>query len=140
MSARFLHGEASFVINNCLELILGGCLSYFPTVLANHLALLRWPFPRQLIIWSPSIVILNSDTFHLHLKNNFHSSPSLPFKILLSNLHGLMGALYSTYCFLVLPFFLSSHPSTGVHRVNPLYVGSSVSLVCVMTCSLLVWL
>lgn len=98
----------SFVINNCLELILRGCLSYFPTVLANqdHLALPRWPFQRQLIMWSPSMVILNSNTFHLHLKNNFHSSPSLSFKILLSNLHGLMGSLYSTYCYLVLTFFL----------------------------------
>lgn len=57
-------------------------------------------------MWSPSMVILNSNTFHLHLKNNFHSSPSLSFKILLSNLHGLMGSLYSTYCYLVLPFFL----------------------------------
>lgn len=64
------------------------------------------PFPRQLIIWSPSKVILNSDTFHLRLKNNFHSSPSLPFKILLSNLHGLLNSLYSIYCYLVLPFFL----------------------------------
>lgn len=57
-------------------------------------------------MWSPSVVILNSNTFHLHLKNNFHSSLSLSFKILLSNLHGLMGSLYSTYCHLVLPFFL----------------------------------
>lgn len=85
-----------------MELILGSCLSSFPIVLAVP----RWPFPRQLIVWSPSMVILNSDTFHLQLKNNFHSSPSLPFKILLSNLHGLMGTLYSTYCYLVLPFFL----------------------------------
>lgn len=52
------------------------------------------------------MVILNSNTFHLHLKNNFHSTLSLPFKILLNNLHGLMDALYSIYCYLVLPFFL----------------------------------